>query len=192
MRYKLELEDDEFDFEGWAFLHFHTTMPGYAFADCLNRLYDYRLARVDDMTLDGVAWPLYRFEEPLHHSIFFLVERPVQAVEAAWEAGDKVLVVKGETAESLAHDIYSDFTVATDVPEGDLLAREHADLLDELLADFTVVNLLDFSTPPATRKAAKERLVVQQHCDAILTHIEQQHLDLSEVVRMRMEMEKEG
>ncbi|MBP5527124.1 MAG: hypothetical protein J6X79_01575 [Bacteroidales bacterium] len=187
MKYKLEIEDDLFDFEGWAFLHFHTSMPGYAFADCLNRLYDYRLARVDDMTSLEGQWPVYRYEDAVSHQIFFLVERPAAAVDAPWEAGDKLLVVKCENAETVAHHIFADFTSNAAVDEADLLAREHAALLEDLLAEFTVVNILDFSAPVASRKAAKERQLVQQHCDGILAYIEQQHLDLSDEERMRLE-----
>ena len=83
--------------------------------------------------------------------------------------------------------IYADFTNNTVVDEGDLLAQEHADLLEALLTDFTVVNVLDFTSTPATRKAIKERQTVQQHCDKILAYIEQKRLDLSEEERMRLE-----
>lgn len=187
MKYKLEIEDEEYDFEGWAFLHFHTLMPGYALASSLNRLYDYGLVRVDDMSLDGADWPLYRYEDALGKQLFFLIERPSTAVGAPWEVGDKLFVVKGENAESEARRIVSDFTDSTAVAEGDLLAREHADLLDNLLADFTVVNMLDFSAP-ISRRAGKDRALVQRHCDTILAYIEQNHLDLSEEELMRLEM----
>jgi len=190
MKHKMELEDMGFDFEGWAFLHFHSKLPAYAFADSLNRLYDYRLARVDDVPLCDAEWPLYRYELPQNQYLVFLVERPAMAVDAAWDAGDKLLIVKGETAELMARRIYADFTDSVEVDEGDLLAREHADILAKLLSDFTVVNMLDFEAQPSTRKAAKEFHMVQQYCDAILAHIEQSHLDLSDEVRMRLEMEK--
>lgn len=187
MKYKLDIEECENYFEGWAFLHFHTLMPGYAFADRLNQLYDYRLARLDDMTIDGTDWPFYRYKDALGKTFFFLVERPVTANAAPWDAGDKILLVKGENAETLVQHIYADFTNNTVVDEGDLLAQEHADLLEALLTDFTVVNVLDFTSTPATRKAIKERQTVQQHCDKILAYIEQKRLDLSEEERMRLE-----
>jgi len=188
MKYKLEIEEEEFDFEGWAFLHFHTLLPGYALASILNRLYDYSLVRLDDMELDDIDWPFYRYEDSLGKQMVFLVERPAAAVEAPWDGGDKLLVFKSENAEAEARRIVDDFTGSPVIDEGDLLAREHADLLDNLLANFTVVNLLDFSTPPVSRKAQKERLLVQRHCDTILAFIEQNHLDLNDEERMRLEM----
>ena len=167
MKYKLELEE-EYDFEGWAFLHFHTAAPGYAFVDSLNRLYDLALERLDDMVLDGVAWPLYRFLDSQRHCLYLLVERPM-AASGPWEPGDKVLVVGCENADATVQRLY-------------------ADMLADLLADFTVANVLDFSAPAPTRKAAKERQLVQRYCDALLAYVEQKHLDLSQTDRMRMEM----
>lgn len=187
MKHTLEIEDEEYAYEGWAFLHFHTPMPGYALADSLNRLYDYRLTRQDDMPLDDVDWPLYRFEDALGKLLFFLVERPVMATTAPWDAGDKVFLVKGENAAAEVQHIFADFTSSAAVDEADLLAREHAALLEDMLADFTVVNILDFSTSPTSRKGTKDRQLVQQHCDMILTYIEQKHLDLSEEEKMRLE-----
>ncbi len=187
MKYKLDLDTGP-DFEGWAFIHFHSSTPGYAFADSLNRLYDYSLARIDDMELDGNAWPFYRYEDTTRHLVFFLAERPAAEGDLPWEAGDKLLIVKGDTAERETDDICADFTDNSTYDEGDLLARDHAELLAMLLADFTVANRLDFETEPLSRKAQKERAAVMQHCDAILTHIEQHHLDLSDDERMRMEL----
>lgn len=188
MKYKLELEEEEYGYEGWAFLHFHTLLPGYALANNLNRLYDYRLERTDDMPLDGNDWPMYRYEDTLGKMFFFLVERPATATAAPWDTGDKVFLLKGENADMAAHHILADFTENLTVDEGDLLAREHADLLNELLAEFTVVNQLDFETPPSSRKAAKERVLVQEHCDKILAYIEHKHLDLSEEEKWRLKM----
>ncbi len=187
MKYRLDL-DDEPGFEGWAFLHFHTLTPGYAFADSLNQLYDYRLTRIDDMVLDGIPWPLFRHEDPMRHLVIFMAERPSSTADTPWDAGDKLLIVKGEIAETVVHGIYADFTDTPIVDEGDLLARDHAALLDSLLQDFTVANQLDFETIPASRKAQKECTLVIQQCDAILNHIEQHHLDLSDEERMRMEL----
>lgn len=186
MKYKLELEE-EYDFEGWAFLHFHTAAPGYAFVDSLNRLYDLALERLDDMVLDGVAWPLYRFLDSQRHCLYLLVERPM-AASGPWEPGDKVLVVGCENADATVQRLYADMVGNATVDEADLVAREHADMLADLLADFTVANVLDFSAPAPTRKAAKERQLVQRYCDALLAYVEQKHLDLSQTDRMRMEM----
>lgn len=190
MKYKLEIEEEEYAYEGWAFLHFHTLFPGYALANALNRLYDYSLERLDDMPLEDGSWPLYRFEDTVGKMLYFLVERPAEAVEAPWDAGDKVFILKGENAAEEARRIVADFTESKPVDEGDLLACEHAELLEDLLAGFTVVNLLDFEAAPTSRKAEKERLQVQQHCDRMLAYVEQKHLDLSQEERWRLELMK--
>ena len=73
MKYKLEIEEEEYAYEGWAFLHFHTLLPGYALANALNRLYDYSLERLDDMPSEDGRWPLYRFEDTVGKMLYFLV-----------------------------------------------------------------------------------------------------------------------
>ena len=188
MKYKLELEEEEYCFEGWAFVHFHTMLPGYALANSLNQLYEYRLERLDDMPLDDANWPLYRYEDTWGKLLFFLIERPSTTLAAPWDTGDKVLIIKGENSAAAARNIFSDFTGTPEVAEGDLLAREHVDVLNELLSSFTVVNLMDFEAQPTSRKAIKERAVVQEHCDKILAYIEQKHLDLSDEERWRLEI----
>ncbi len=188
MKFKLDIEDALFDFEGWAFVHFHTTLPCHVLADLLNRLYHYGLRRVNDMPMADAVWPFYRYEDPVRHLIVFLAERPAGAATAPWEAGDKLCVLKGETADEEASCIQSDFTTQPRYDDGDLLARERAALLDRLLANFTVANRLDFDVMPASRKAQKDRLLVMQQCDSILAYIEQNHLDLDREELMRMEL----
>ena len=66
---------------------------------------------------------------------------------------------------------------------GDLLAEEHAMIRDEMLADFTVVTLLNIgpTPPPAPKKrGAQERMTLEQMCAAIYAYIEIQRLDISE------------
>ena len=181
MKYKLDLDDELFDFEGWAFVHFHTATPGYILADTLNRLYDLRLQRIDDMMLDDNPWPLFRHEDTVRHLIYFLTEHhvPPPASALPWGPGDKLLVIKGDNADPEARFIQTDFSQPPTDDDGDLLAREHAQLLDRLLATFTVASRLDFDTPPSNRRAAKERTALQQLLNTMLTYIEQQHLDLS-------------
>ncbi len=170
MKYKLDLDEGLFGFVGWAFVHFHTATPGYILADTLNRLYNLRLHRIDDMQVDDTPWPLFRHEDPVRHLIYFLTASPT---------GDKLLIVKGERADDEARFIQTDFSQPATDDDGDLLAREHAQLLDRLLATFTVASRLDFDTPPSNRRAAKERTALQQLLNTMLTYIEQQHLDLS-------------
>ena len=179
MKYKLSQDEDLMSFEGWAFLLFHTRWPAFAFADQLNRLYDFVLARRDDMEcMDGV-WPLYSYYDTSNRLHYYLVERPAAAV-SPWEAGDKLLIVKGENADSAARFIYSDFTATSAIAEGDLLARQHAECLEALLADFTLPQLLDFNDMGLSRKALKELAPVQQACDTILTYIDTRLLDVTD------------
>lgn len=179
MKYKLTLDDDAPLFEGWAFLLFRSTEPAYSFADTLNRLYDYRLTRVDDLVLDGISWPLFLHHDPVRHLHFFLAEQPPTVSGTPWSPCDKLLIVKGETADHIVSDIHLDFTAPAAYDQADLLAREHAALLDTLLADFTVAIPLDFQSEPPSRKAAKERALAEQYCNSILTHIDSRRLDLT-------------
>ena len=187
MKYKLDIEDDSTGFDGWAFVHFHSPTPGYLLADSLNSLYDYRLARIDDMPLDDGDWPLYRHEDNVRHMVMFLVERPATLL-----GEDKLLVIKGKNAAAEAWHIHTDFATPPDCDEGDLLGQEHADILGALLADFTVATMLDFDSVPSSRAAAKERLAMQQMCDNMLNYIEQRHLDLTgeELLQMQQQARK--
>lgn len=182
MKYKLDLDDLDSSFDGWAFVHFHSPTPCYMLADSLNRLYDYRLARIDEMTLDGVGWPLFRHEDGVRHLVMFLVDCPEPT-----GSGNKMLIIKGKLAEQEARLIHTDFATPPACDEGDLLAKEHADLLETLLADFTVASLLDFDSAPTTRQAVKDRAAMQQLCNNMLNYIEQHHLDLCQEELLQME-----
>ncbi len=166
-------------FEGWAFLLFRTPHPAYAFADILNRLYDYRLARTDDLILHDTPWPLFLHHDPIRHLLFFLVQQPLSATGTPWAPGDKLLLVRGDNADSITHTIHRDFTSPPLADPADLLATEHADLLHTLLSDFSVAIPLDFDTVPASPKAVKEQALAQRYCNLILDHIESHRLDLS-------------
>lgn len=188
MKYKLDLDDCDSPLDGWAILHFRTQQPAYAFADCLNRLYGYRLRRLDDMPLEGAQWPFYHHEDTVGHLKYYLVERPPAATGAPWEPGDKLLLIKGDSAPYVADDLYADFTTTAPADDHDLLAREHAECMDSLLANFTVVTLLslDGESDTHSRRGQKERAAMQRHCELILTYIEQQHLDLGAAERLRL------
>lgn len=189
MKYKLDLDESLSPFEGWAFVHFRTHQPGYALADTLNRLYDYHLARMDDININGIGWPFYHHEDSVGHLIYFLVERPSLAKDAPWDPGDKLLVIKGENASMMADYILDDFTSPQQVDQSDLLAIEHARCLENLLADFTIATEISFDNPSTSRKAQKETASMQQCCETILACIEQRHLDLSLQERLRMDLE---
>ncbi|MBO7100933.1 MAG: hypothetical protein J6V98_02805 [Bacteroidales bacterium] len=181
MKYKLDMEESLDDFEDWAFLLFHTSAPVHLFADSLNQLYDCRLTRIDNLVVADAEWPFFQHDDPVRHLKYFLAERPASAVAAPWEPGDKLLAIKGESAAYVAEDIYADFTEPANVDPADLLARQHADLIDELLAGFTMVSLLNLdSEPPKRSAAAKQRLLVSQFCSDMLEYIDTHHLDLTE------------
>lgn len=188
MKYKLEIEESMVGFEDWAFLLFHTTAPVHLFADSLNQLYDTRLGRIEDLSLAGASWPFFLYDDPVGHLKYFLAERPVAAAGAPWEPGDKLLAIKGESAVYAAEDIYADFTEPATVDPADLLAKEHADRIAELLAGFTMVTLVNpDSEPPKRSSAAKQRLNASQLCSNLLEYIETKHLDLSDDERMRLD-----
>lgn len=159
----LEVDDDGM-MEDVAHLLFRTPQPGYLFADNMNRLYGYALHRIDDMELDGAAWPLYTYSDKIDHLRYYLIEKPRTATTyPAWSAGDKLLIIKGDAAQQMADYIYEDFTDPLPVDSGDLLAEEHERLRNEMLSDFTVVSMID-----------------GQQCIAIHTYIEIKRLDIAE------------
>lgn len=184
MKYKLDLEDDIPEFEGWAFLLFHTPLPSYVLADTLNRLYDYRLARLDNLLLGDTGWPLYLHNDGIGHLQYFLLERPATAT--VWDDGDKLLVLSGENAEAEAERIYAEFSELPAYDPADLLAKEHADLLTSLLSSFTMVNLLDLAgSDTSSRKIQRGRITVKQCCQTIIESIEKRQLDLGDDERRR-------
>lgn len=178
----LEMDDEPLNGD-MAHLMFHTTLPSYLLADSLNRLYGYNLHRIDDMVLEGAEWPFYTHADTIDQLKYYIIEKPMAAqAVAAWGAGDKILIIKGDGAQEMADYIYDDLTDPTDTDENDLLAVEHARLRDGLLAAFTVVTPLDLDAPLPTqnKKVQHDRATLQQQCAAIHTHIERQRLDLNE------------
>ena len=161
--FKLEVDDDDV-MEDVAQLLFRSPQPGYLFADNLNRLYGFALHRIDDMDLEGAAWPMYSYRDRMDNLKYYLIEKSRTAKACTtWSAGDKLLIIKGDGAREMAEYIYEDFTDPMPAESGDLLAEEHARLRDEMLADFTVVSLID-----------------EQPFTSIHTFIEIKRLDLSE------------
>lgn len=179
---EIDFDDDVLDI---AYLLFHASQPGYIFADNLNRLYNFALHRIDDMP---DHYPLYTHSNPISHKHYFLVEKPASAQPSgSWQPSDKLLLIKGEGALSEAQAIYDDFTAPLPPSPDDLLALQHAELRNQMLEAFTVVNLLDFSSPtPTNPRAARDRAALEQHCNQILNHIESKHLDLPETERQRL------
>lgn len=180
MKYRLDIDDDT-PFDGWAFVLFQTTTPAYMLADSLNRLYDYRLARIDDLTTPSASWPLYTFEDYVAHLKFFLLESPSSG--SAWETGDKLLAVAGESAEAEADALCADFNDPEPYDPADLLAAEHAEMLNRLLAGFTIVSPIDFAQMPAH---SKRRTIAEQCCREIIDAIEKRHLDMNADERRRL------
>ena len=161
--FKLEVDDDDV-MEDVAQLLFRSSQPGYLFADNLNRLYGFALHRIDDMDLEGAAWPMYSYRDRMDNLKYYLIEKSRTAKACnGWSAGDKLLIIKGDGAREMAEYICEDFTDPMPAESGDLLAEEHARLRDEMLADFTVVSLID-----------------EEPFTAIHTYIEIKRLDLSE------------
>lgn len=197
--YKLDIFDE--DPVDIAYLLFHTSDPGYIFVDNLNRLCQYNLHRIDDMPFpppldndttvqssDQTPYPFYTHSDPISHKHYFLIEKPLSATPSgSWQPADKLLIIKGESAALEAESILDDFTDPLPPRPDDLLAIQHAELRDQMLQAFTVVNLLDFSAPaPSSTRAARDRVTLEQHCNLILSYIERNHLDISEVERLRL------
>ena len=177
----LDLDDEE-PLSDVAHLLFRSSQPGYLFADALNRLYGYGLHRIDDIALDGAQWPLYTHADGVDHLRYDLVEKPAdESLRGAWGDHNKLLVIKGETALDAAGQILEDLTDPLPAAEGDLLALNHAAMRDELLADFLLVERFDPSEPlpPKTsRRATQINATLQRHTATILTHIDEQRLDI--------------
>jgi hypothetical protein len=185
----LDLDDEPSPFEEWAFLLFHTTTPGYLFADSLNRLYDYRLERVDDIPYDGSFWPLYLHLAPVRRLRYFLVECPAASAQTLWEASDKLLIVKGSTADDEVQRINDDFAANPQAPAVDLRAQQHRDIILELLEGFTVASILDLSNAPAPSRS-RANAVTHSRTNAIthfIDHIESHQLDLTLEEKRRIE-----
>lgn len=190
MKFKLEIEDEERPFAGWAFLLFRNADPGFLFVDRLNRLYDYAFERIGDMELSGVSWPFYYFDDESNGLKYFLLQRPQAATDAPWSPMDKLLLVRGERAGAVAEAICDDFADSVAPDPADILAVQRMAIIEELQAAFTFVTQLDFDIAPSSRSAAKERALVEDYCNKILSNIEALHLDLSRAERLRIELEQ--
>lgn len=184
MKISIGIEDFAPSLDDIAFVLFRSSLPGYAFADSLNRLYDLDFHRIDDIDIDGTPSPFYTHYDTTRHLHYFLVESKDTTI---CSPGDKLLLVKGENAPDMAQYISDDFSSPAKPDPADLLAQQHAELLDELLADFTVASLVNADQPQGlSRKAAREHARLQDHYFKILDYIEEHHLDLSESERSHL------
>ncbi len=171
------LDDVESEFSDLAMLLFRTGVAGYIFTDSLNRLYSLSLARVDDLPIAGMSWPTYTFDDRQEHLKYFLVEHPLSSsLKETWQPGDKMLIVRGETAWNKIRQIHAEFTE----PQPD--DNERHELLMELIQQFTVATPIDLEAPcdNLPTKAAKERRQLEQRCMEVLRAIEDYNLDLDE------------
>ena len=184
--YVLDQDDLPPDFDGWAFLHFRTRRPSYLFADLLNRIYGYALSRLDDVEPGGARWPMYYHFDEVRHLAFFLIECPATASSDLLETGDKVLLVLGEMARAEVDKIYFEMVERHTFDPADLLAVDHATLIDQLLSDFTVARVLDFDQLPQKPAQQRRQRQLADLMDSLLTSIESRQLNLSPTERLRI------
>lgn len=162
-KFTLDLEDEELCYPDLALLFFHTPMMGYAFADDLNRLYHLSLARLKDLEMNGLQWPLYRYHNSVAKLTYLLIERPLGSGPSAphWREGHKLMIIQGEEAEACAESIHDDFsTPPAASPVRSMAEEEHARILQVYQQELMPVSrftLGETPAPPLPKKAAKER-----------------------------------
>lgn len=176
----LDLDDEMPDFEGYAFLLFSSTTPSYVFVDDLNRLYGLNLTRAADMEMQQQQWPLFCYYDSLARTHYYLVERPAASTSTAWPSGHKILIVRGEGADTTANNIHNEFRYARrpDDPT-DLLAAEHYALLENFLSAFTITQRIDpmaETSPQMSRKAQKEQTELMALLADIVDYIDMNRL----------------
>ena len=172
---RLDLDDSASDFDGYAFMLFHTLEPGYAFVDDLNRLYGYALTRIEDLQLHETLWPLYTYDNTLERMRLFLVEKPAaERMMPRWGAGQKLLIARGDDARECLERVYNDFLSSPATPQpGNLAAQRRFDILSQFQQNFTTVTLLDpDAPPPQAPKAVRERNETRQLLLAILDYLD--------------------
>lgn len=185
MKLTLDLEPEENPFEDLALILFHTTAPNYTFVDDLNHLYRLRLARQDDLQLDGALYPFFSYRDTLRRLDIHLIERPSQSLPAnaplatLWSPSHKLLLLQGEDAQRQADTIVAEFSVLPPAPPtDDIAATARHQILTGLHAAFTPVSALhpDAELPPtATRKARREHADLQQLVTSILQYLDLKH-----------------
>lgn len=162
-KYILDWDDDMPQYDDMVFLLFHTSIPSYAFADDLNRLYHLGLARQEDLDLEGCHWPYYRYRDPMAKLTYLLVERPAGSGTTAphWHEGHKMLMILGENADRRARYLCDDFSAPpSSAPATDLVGEERSRILDSYQQELVSVSTFTLGETPETplpRKAAKER-----------------------------------
>ena len=173
---RLDPDDTEPDLDEYVFMLFHTQEPGYAFVDDINRLYNFTLARIEDMQLHESEWPLYTYRDSLRKIEFFLVEKPAAAerLMPRWGVGQKLLIARGEDARMCLEKILNDFLEMPRLPDtGDLAAQQRYNILTTFQQSFTTVTLLDIDDDTALPpKAARERSDTRQLLAAMLDYLD--------------------
>ena len=179
---ELDWDDGESLYDDVSFLLFHSVAPSYAFVDDLNKLYHLNLCRTHDMTLDGKEWPLFTDCDNMMKLDYYLVEKPIAADDGSsfWTGGHKLLIVKGDRAKALVDRIHDEFSSPADsYDETDLLAREHAELLESLRGGFTTTTRITPSLPPSvtlSRKAQRDYNALCHMLEQILDYIDMEKI----------------
>lgn len=176
----IDLEDESPLLEASAYLFFHTSSPSYLLVDDLNHLYHLSLSRLDDITLPQGQWPFYSFYDHLRLLHYYLVDLSVTPQNANNQTitQSKLLLLRGEDADNVADTILHDFNLPLPSPDPlnpDQLRRN--DILLSYQQQLVSVTRYDPQAPAAlSRKAAKERLDLDNLLTATLDYIDIHHL----------------
>lgn len=162
-KYTLELDDDLPEMDDVALLFFHTSVPGYAFVDDMNRLFRLSLSRQADLKMHEHQWPLYRYREAMTKLTYLVLERPAGSGGTAphWAEGNKLMIIQGEMADMQAKQIMDEFGRQPEASPYDTPANEERrNILSGYqqvlmpVSRFVPGEMADATMP---RKAAKER-----------------------------------
>ena len=176
--FELDCDDSECQYDNVAFLLFHSVAPSYAFVDDINKLYGLNLSRIEDMNLYGQQWPLFSDRDKMMKLDYYLVEKPLQAniCEALWTSGHKLLIVKGDRSAAIVNTIHNEFCSINDEHDpADILAEEHALLLNNMRSSFTTTTCIDPSQPlppSLSKKSQRDYNVLCNILEEVLDYID--------------------
>ena len=141
--------DPEFTFENTFILMMQSSLMGHELIIALNDIYDLRLARNDDVDINGLLHPCYSYYNDETRQSFVVINKPMgQMADPAFAFYNSILLIRGSQAKELQLQIYNDLTGTSIRPEEHQLREMmYWEKGYQLYGHIVAIDTFDFSKP---------------------------------------------
>ena len=147
----LALEPD-INFDDTTITMFKTDMLNYKYIIALNNAYNLNMAREDNLIIETVEYPCFRFCDDNEHLEYTMIERSgTSRNNIIFDYYDKMLLIKGRDAHIQQKRIFTDISTPKPEPQStDLLAHKEWEMVENLRAGIFDIDTFDFGAHRTT------------------------------------------